>query len=78
MTWYAATANVATLTSADCDLNDGSTAGNWRLPTETEWQAVADAGLFRLVDAEDEAGCYWSSSPGSPPDQDAVNVDVDD
>lgn len=40
MTWYAAMNWASGLGQNSCGLNDGSTAGDWRLPTETEWMAM--------------------------------------
>jgi hypothetical protein len=40
LTWYNAQKWVAGLGNGMCDLNDGSAAGDWRLPTKTEWMAM--------------------------------------
>lgn len=63
--WHQAVEIVATLsdlpaTSADglpledCELDDGSSPGDWRLPTADEWERmVADAVALDCIDAED-------------------------
>lgn len=38
MNWDAAKKAAAELKSGDCMLNDGSAAGDWRLPTREEWE----------------------------------------
>jgi hypothetical protein len=40
LTWYDAMKWVAGLGHGLCGLSDGSTAGDWRLPTKTEWMAM--------------------------------------
>lgn len=40
LTWYKAMKWVAVLGSGHCALTDGSYAGEWRLPTITEWRAM--------------------------------------
>ena len=32
--------------TGDCGLSDGSRRGDWRLPTQPEWQAIADSGCL--------------------------------
>jgi hypothetical protein len=39
LSWYDATTAVAHLASGSCGLTDGSTEGEWRLPTKEEWEA---------------------------------------
>jgi hypothetical protein len=44
---YAAGNNeAAKLHSGQCGLTDGSVAGNWRLPTKSEWTALLKADCF--------------------------------
>jgi hypothetical protein len=38
--WDAAKKSAAGLKTGDCGLNDGSAAGDWRLPTIAEWEAT--------------------------------------
>jgi len=53
--WKAALQAVAALKSGDCGLSDGSSAGEWRLPTRDEWEAtVAKATALR---------CTFTKSP---------------
>jgi hypothetical protein len=40
--WEDAKKAVANLKNGDCMLSDGSSAGNWRLPTEKEWEATME------------------------------------
>jgi hypothetical protein len=40
MNWAAAGAWAAALANGACGLSDGSSAGDWRLPTKTEWMAM--------------------------------------
>ena len=48
--WKVALQAAATLKSGDCGLTDGSSAGDWRLPTRTEWEAtVAKAAALRCT-----------------------------
>src|SRR5438552_2730915 len=35
--WATANTTAATLAHGDCGLSDGSRAGDWRLPTQSEW-----------------------------------------
>jgi hypothetical protein len=39
-TWDDAKKKVASLKNGDCMLTDGSAPGDWRLPTNTEWEAT--------------------------------------
>lgn len=41
LSWYDAMKWVKGLEQGICGLNDGSSAGDWRLPTKTEWMAMA-------------------------------------
>lgn len=51
LTWHNALKWVAGLGSGICGLNDGSAAGDWRLPSKTEWMAmVANAKKQGLLD----------------------------
>ena len=42
--WANAWARVAELAEGECELTDGSRAGDWRLPTVSEWQVTMNAG----------------------------------
>jgi len=53
--WKAALQAAATLKTGDCGLTDGSSAGDWRLPTRTEWEAtIAKAAAL---------GCTFTKAP---------------
>ena len=53
--WKAALQAAATLKTGDCGLTDGSSAGDWRLPTRLEWEAtIATATALR---------CTFTKSP---------------
>jgi hypothetical protein len=54
--WAAANQAAATLKEGDCGLTDGSSAGDWRLPTEDEWSATMARAA--VLDCK--------SGPGSP------------
>ncbi len=50
LTWRDAMSTVAGLASGSCGLTDGSSPGDWRLASLTEWQGtVADAVLLSCV-----------------------------
>ena len=50
LTWYDALKWVAGLGSGLCGLTDGSSSGDWRLPTKTEWMAmVASAKKLGII-----------------------------
>ena len=59
--------------SGDCGLSDGSSAGDWRLPTRTEWEAtVAKATTLRCTFTQspsvtDDAGtaCFGNGAGSS-------------
>jgi Protein of unknown function (DUF1566) len=44
--WEAAKKAVAGLKNGDCMLTDGSSPGDWRLPTEKEWEATMEKALM--------------------------------
>src|SRR5215813_13197991 len=44
--WEAAKKAVAGLKNGDCMLTDGSSPGDWRLPTQKEWEAAMDKALM--------------------------------
>jgi len=55
---YAAANNAAVgLEDGECGLTDGSSPGDWRLPTEEEWQATIERAV--------ELGCTDNSDPAS-------------
>jgi Protein of unknown function (DUF1566) len=75
--WSTALTNVAVLASGTCDLTDGSSAGDWRLPNRNELESLIDirfsfppvsnaAGTAKWAtgDAFDgiQGSWYWSSS----------------
>ncbi|PYS33747.1 MAG: hypothetical protein DMG14_31105, partial [Acidobacteria bacterium] len=43
--WEAAKKAVAGLKNGDCMLTDGSSPGDWRLPTQKEWEATMEKAL---------------------------------
>ena len=51
MSWSLANQAAAALADGTCELSDGSTAGDWRLPTTAEW----DATVFQARDINCEA-----------------------
>ena len=68
--WNIAMSTASKLKSGQCDLTDDSQVGDWRLPTQEEWEAMVDLNfsspalditydvLFTSVQSE----YYWSSS----------------
>ena len=56
--YSAANQAAAGLAAGQCGLTDGSSAGDWRLPTKAEWEAT----IARAV----ALGCKWGGA-GSPP-----------
>jgi hypothetical protein len=63
--WNQAVTTIKFLKSGPCGLNDGSEAGNWRLPTKEElmaWQQNKQ-GFTNLP----PGGEYWTSTPGDYP-----------
>ncbi len=60
MNWNDAKARARSLKSGDCGLKDGSTAGQWRLPTKEELVDIyGSKSQFNNV----QSTYYWSSSP---------------
>ena len=53
--WKVALQAAAALKAGDCGLADGSAAGEWRLPTRTEWQAT--------IAKATSLGCTFTQSP---------------
>jgi hypothetical protein len=57
--WSDAKARVASLASGQCGLSDGSTAGQWRLPTSDELLYIAYNAKGSLSAVQSD---YWSST----------------
>ncbi|OAD22323.1 protein containing DUF1566 [Candidatus Thiomargarita nelsonii] len=77
MTWKEAMQWAAELAHGQCGLSDGSKAGDWRLPTKEEWEAMVDnrykkpalcnaagTGQWKEGDAFSgvQTGSYWPST----------------
>ncbi len=66
--WAAALTAVATLASPSCGLSDGSTTGQWRLPSRNELQSLIDyTSTHPALPAGHpftgvQSGSYWSST----------------
>ena len=61
--WYDAMTWVAALGSGHCGLTDGSSTGDWRLPTKTEWMAMNAyaKGRYRNLALTNAAGtAQWT------------------
>jgi len=59
--WKEANDAAANLMHGDCDLADGSSIGDWRLPSAKEWEW--SSALFSY--GGNGLSTYWSSSPNS-------------
>jgi hypothetical protein len=59
--WNTAKNSAASLKSGMCGLNDGSTAGQWRLPTkgELKWRLTYYSEFNNFP-----GGWYWTNTPG--------------
>jgi len=65
--WDTAMNSAAKLANEQCELSDGSKAGDWRLPTKEEWEKVVDDKDYSINVLEDafssvQASAYWSST----------------
>jgi len=59
--------SAAKLADGNCDLEDGSEEGDWRLPTKEEWEEVVDDEDYSFDVLEDAFSAvltyyYWSST----------------
>lgn len=59
MTYSAANQAAAGLAAGQCGLTDGSSAGDWRLPTKAEWEATVARGVA--------LGCTSPADQNPPP-----------
>jgi hypothetical protein len=72
LTWANALTTANTLASGSGDLNDGSQAGDWRLPNVRELQSLFDYGRSLPALPADhpfdnvQLSWYWSSTTGTP------------
>lgn len=81
--WNSAIANTSALASGVCDLNDGSIAGQWRLPTATEieylvkvtWPALNPAPFIAL-DYFTLSHRFWTSTTVAGNTSNAWAVDM--
>jgi hypothetical protein len=71
--WAAALTAVATLASPSCGLSDGSTTGQWRLPSRNELQSLIDYTTSSPALPTGHpfgttvlSGSYWSSTTYAP------------
>lgn len=63
MPWENAKAEVARLEDGMCGLTDGSKPGDWRLPTENEWEATVECSCGEITLTDDRGtGCYNSGA----------------
>ncbi|MDM8565139.1 DUF1566 domain-containing protein [Candidatus Halobeggiatoa sp. HSG11] len=76
--WEDAMQSAVNLADGQCELNDGSKSGDWRLPTKNEWETMVDkkynwpalsnaAGTDkwkeRDIFSDVRSYSYWSSTP---------------
>lgn len=64
MPWRRARARVARLQDGMCGLTDGSRPGDWRLPTEKEWEMTVECTCGEIT-LTDDTGRFCFSSHGS-------------
>ncbi len=68
-TWETANAYAAQLQDGVCGLTDGSRPGDWRLPTNEEWEGILDSSCDtepKIVGNQSlTAGCYTDDDPDS-------------
>ena len=68
-TWSSASIAAAQLGDGQCGLMDGSSPGDWRLPTDVEWQVIIDqatangCGAAPLVPNTLGTGCWSEGDP---------------
>ena len=75
MTWNDAMSKAASLKSGDCGLRDGSTAGQWRLPTKEE---LINRQRNKIGFINVQSSWYWSSSTSANGTNSAWIVDMYD
>ena len=66
--WADASIKAAALANGQCGLTDGSNAGDWRLPSKAEWNAIQRAGCYPspggpTISDKSGTGCYASGTP---------------
>jgi hypothetical protein len=72
--WKTALQAAASLKAGDCGLTDGSSPGDWRLPTKAEWEATIAKGAAlgctfgKAPSLTDDTGtaCYGDGTGASP------------
>ena len=85
--WETSMGSASSLSDGQCGLTDGSSVGDWRLPTKEEWEAFVDTKYFNpaLCNAagwdqwsEGDAfnnialsNAYWSSTESENPNYSA-------
>jgi len=62
--WKTAIQSVANLAHGQCDLQDGSRAGKWRLPTKEEWETMVDKNY---IDSNNYSQPTLSNAAGTGP-----------
>jgi hypothetical protein len=58
--WEEAIVAAAVLTSGTCGLSDGSAAGDWRLPTKTEWEKFVSTDYINPALVNTVGDAQWS------------------
>jgi hypothetical protein len=58
--WNDAMDKAAALHTGDCDLTDGSSEGDWRLPTKEEWKAFFDRNYYNPALSNAAGTGKWS------------------
>ncbi len=60
--WATALTSVAALANGTCGLADGSTAGQWRLPTVKELRSLIHFGYFNPALSNDAGDAQWGTT----------------
>jgi hypothetical protein len=73
-TWAGALTDISQLASGQCELTDGSTAGQWRMPNRREMQSLQDRGQNNHALYFDET--FATAFPNAIPTQAAIFVNM--
>jgi len=57
--------SVDSLSSGSCGLNDGSVAGDWRIPSKSDFDSICNGAIFGIGFDNFQDLRYWTSTPSS-------------